>query len=183
MNFQQSENSNSLDRSFLKELNAMTASTEENYTKQRYINNKSNVNVKKAFQNIERRNEANTDFENQFYESRKRTCAMEKPWMNYVNKYAILTNAQRDSLDLYFINNQIKINRKNIRTIASDLKISYKKVVNYIYEKNYDHLLVNDGEEQGIGDLRRITREIERQWKIYGTMAVYFRKEMGLDEL
>lgn len=105
-----------------------------------------------------------------------------KPWMNYVNKYSLLSNKQKEALDLFFLHNQVKLTRKNLRTIASELKISYKKVVNYIYEKNYDHMLVNEmPEEKEVFNMAGIIKELEHSWEIYTEMARYFRDQMGLN--
>lgn len=107
----------------------------------------------------------------------KRKCkGVYKPWMNYVNKYSLLSNDQRESLDLFFINNQIKLTKKNIRSIASELKISYKKIINYVYEKNYEHMLVIEtAEDNFLYNLNYINRELEYTWERYLEMAKYFR--------
>lgn len=113
--------------------------------------------------------------------SYKKMNVKRKPWMSFVNKYSLLTNHQRESLDLFFLSNQVKLTRKNIRSIATELKISYKKIINYIYEENYDHLLVKDGvEERYIHDIKSIKRSLEQTWSVYLEVSKIFKKEMGI---
>ncbi|KAM0674858.1 hypothetical protein GVAV_001677 [Gurleya vavrai] len=79
-----------------------------------------------------------------------------KPWMNYVDKYSLLSNKQKEALDMYFISNQVKLSRKNLRHISKELKISYKKIINYVYERDYDHLIVKeDFVDENIADLKK----------------------------
>lgn len=111
----------------------------------------------------------------------RKNIAIQKPWMSYVNKYSLLSNQQRESLDLFFLNNQVRLTRKNIRSIASELKISYKKIINYIYEKNYDHLLIKEGpEEKYIHDIKSIGRDLKQSWDVYQEVSKIFRNEMGI---
>lgn len=100
--------------------------------------------------------------------------------MSYVNKYSLLSNQQRDSLELFFINNQVRLTRKNIRSIAGELRISYKKIINYIYERNYEHLLVKEGPEENlIDDIKRIRRDLVQSWEVYEEVCKIFQNEIG----
>lgn len=111
---------------------------------------------------------------------RKKKRSGYKPWMSYVNKYSLLSNQQRDSLELFFINNQVRLTRKNIRSIAGELRISYKKIINYIYERNYEHLLVKEGPEENlIDDIKRIRRDLVQSWEVYEEVCKIFQNEIG----
>ncbi|KAM0685178.1 hypothetical protein COBT_003613, partial [Conglomerata obtusa] len=79
--------------------------------------------------------------ENILQKNNKKKIPYTKPWMHYVDKYSLLSASQKESLDMYFLSNQVKLSRKNLRHISKELQISYKKIINYVYERDYDHLI------------------------------------------
>lgn len=124
----------------------------------------------------------NASFNNEQKENMKvynRKKLYEKPWMSYVDKYSLLSNAQKEALDMYFLSNQIKLSRKNLRHISKELKISYKKIINYVYERDYGHLILKEDEnDYNIAELNTIRKEINYIWQNYLESAEFFAKNI-----
>ncbi|KAM0678824.1 hypothetical protein BDAP_000609 [Binucleata daphniae] len=126
--------------------------------------------------------EYDTEYTNPVYNEQKENVKMynrkkiyEKPWMFYVDKYSLLSNQQKEALNMYFLSNQIKLSRKNLRHISKELKISYKKIINYVYERDYGHLILKEDEnDYNIAELNMIRKELNHTWDMYLESSDYF---------
>lgn len=92
----------------------------------------------------------------------------EEPWKKNVMSYRLLNSDQILKLEKYFIENNLKFNKVNIRKMSKNLKMPYNRALNYIYNKykNSEKSIINYN-QNCLNQLKAINEKIDKMWMKY----------------